>query len=36
MLKMKRILDASDAHTKELRNDIASIGKRVATLAISF
>ena len=33
--KMMRRFDASDEHTKELRNDLASIGQKVDAHAIS-
>ena len=33
--KLLRRFDASDEHTKELRNDLAGIGKKVDTHAIS-
>ena len=33
--KMIRRIDASDEHNKELRNDLAGIGKKVYTHAIS-
>ena len=33
--KMMRRFDASDEHTKELRSDLASIGKKVDAHAIS-
>ena len=33
--KMMRRFDASDEHNKELRNDLAGIGKKVDTHAIS-
>ena len=33
--KMMRRFDASDEHTKELRSDLAGIGKKVDTHAIS-
>ena len=32
--KMRRRFDASDDHTKELRNDLAGIGQKVNTHAI--
>ena len=35
MHKMIRRFDASDEHTKELRNDLAGIGQKVDTHAIS-
>ena len=35
MHKMMRRFDASDEHNKELRNDLAGIGKKVDTHAIS-
>ena len=35
MQKMMRRFDASDEHTKELRKDLAGIGKKVDTHAIS-
>ena len=33
--KMMRRFDASDEHTKELRSDLAGIGQKVDTHAIS-
>ena len=33
--KMMRRFDASDEHNKELRNDLAGIGQKVDTHAIS-
>ena len=33
--KMMRRFDASDEHTKELRNDLVGIGKKVDTHVIS-
>ena len=35
MQKMMRRFDASDEHTKELRNELAGIGQKVDTIAIS-
>ena len=35
LLKMMRRFDASDEHNNELRNDLAGIGQKVDTHAIS-